>query len=1240
MLNGLFAFNLQELQDEIAKQRATLERMDQVGRELVSATNENPFVVAEVQSKLSKVRARLDNLDNRAECRREVLQSVLLQLQVFEVTHENFKTDIAELETELENMRPVSAIFVVVDEQKGEAQSFANSLTKKEPVYEKLVEEGERMLEKMLPGDERDEHQANLEDTKARWEALKDNSEKLRNKIEEVHEIAGQYDKKSDKFNDWLEETEKKLGKIRTKSYTQDKANDTVEEVSAVLEDIFCHEPHFEDLKESANNDIETSEADGDVVMAEFLETKHRWDALNITALKKKDEAEQVKEALDKYHSALQPVQEAFTQAETLLSESEPLGTNVDKIREELEQVKDLRSTLDDRKPDIKEMSQSGNILLSGEGQSPLSTEIKDKLDSTNQKAKDTPEKLLEREKALEKALKDASDFNTVLEDIEKWLPAEQEVVESLEPVSTEPEKIKEQIKDTDKIQEEVKRYLVRLQHLEEVGQRLIEDNVSDPRAVDDIQNKIDKVRTPLEKLCGKLEQRNARLQNAAIQSQEFQDSCNDFVGRLGNIEDQLVDDAPISPEYQQTKKQKDQNEDVQDVIEQEEPIFENLMKAGDGILELSEPGDERKAVEKKLADLKYRWESIKDKAKKRDEQIESVLPDAREYHKGRTILEPWLTEAEKKIAGIKISSSDPEDIKKQGNALSALKDDVAKHKPDHQSLNNAADSLIDKCHDNSYVIDAQIKDINRRWNALRKEIEEKDALLLNAESASEKLQDNVSIVEAAINKAEVALEACEPIIEPEIARRDLANVEAALLSLEHCEPKKKEADQMAHNLLDSMDETSTSAIVLKKKMDDLDEKYNTTLNATKDKKGHLKKLVILIVEFVEIYEEITIWIEETKPVVDSAKEISSVPVIVKSQLTEVELLQDSVADKKRDLEKAEKVGQQLVETCDKNPHVINEVNLKLAKIKAPLENIAVKLDDRQTKLQMVVLQTQAFQDTLDDFEDKLSKIEDDLARMLPVSPVYERLRDQTHNHAEVADDVKQLEPVYSKLSSCGYDVLESLEPGEEKELLKDKLNEIDQRWNNVKEKVDDRKANIDEVTPDAKNYHEHSHSLIPCLEDAESYLTSCGPIPCDEKALAREEKLLQELLDTVEDKKPVVERLNEAAKSLAELCDNPEVTQAEIKDTNKRWTAVLDGLQKRKDQLDDVKTSLADLKNVIEPVEVTLEEAQPILEAPTSYGADVKKSQDELYQIEVSYCVLHFHAIAHLKLLYFEVEV
>ena len=1213
-------FLFQALQEEIAKRRANLDKMEVLGRELISATGENPFVVAEVQSKLTRVRAQLDRLDARMEQRREIQQQVLLQLQVFDVTYEDFVNDLAELETELENARPASAIFSVVDEQKDKMQYFImNNITKKEPVFEKLIEEGEKMREKMESGDDKEQHQKNLEETTARWQAFKEKADNMQNKIDEVHETAGGYDKKNNKFKSWLDEAEKKLGKVKVKSYTPEDAEKTLQELEEILDDVFCHEPHFEDLNSAADADVECSQVDGDVVKAEFVKVKNRWDALNANAIKKKEEAEEVKEALDKYYSALQPVQEAFTQAEVVLEASEPLGTNVDKIKEELDQVRALKSTFDDRKPDIKEMNQSGNKLLSGEELSPLNVELKENLDVTNKKAKETPDRLQEREKTLVKALGDATDFNTVLAEIETWLPTEQEKVDQLEPVSTDPDRIKAQIKDTDEALEEIKQYLVKLHQLEDVGQRLIEDNVRDPDTVNDIQNKIDKVRTPLEKLCGKLEQRSARLQNAAMQSQEFQDSYNDFIARLGNIEDQLVSEAPVSPEYQETKKQKEDNEDIQDLIDQQEPIFENLLKTGEKVLENTEPGDERRTVEKKIAELKERWQNTKNKADERDERIESVLPDAREYHKAQSTFEPWLVDAEKKVSEIKIKSSDPDEIGKQLQVLTDLKDEVEKRRPEHEALVTAADSLIDKCHDNSYVIDAQKKDLSKRWNALLRDIEDKEEMLGFAKDESDRLKDDIQCVEAAVQKAENTLESCEvPTIEPETVKRDLVDIEAALQALEECEPQKKEADELAHKLLDELDETSTDAVVLKQQMDNLNDKYADALDKTKDKKSQLKKAYVLIIEFVEIYEEMTIWIEETTNVVETTQAISSNPVVVKSQLADVEKLQDNVAAKKRDLVKAEDIGEELVECCDKNPNVLAEVNIKLAKIKTPLDNIAAKVDDRQAKLQMVVLQTQEFQETLDDFVDKLSKIEDDLARMLPVSPVYDVVRDQLHEVEQVSDDVKQLEPVFGRVSSCGQDVLESLEPGEEKDKLKDKLAEIEERWNDVKEKVESRKANLVDITPDSKRYHDNRQSLLPCLEDAESYLAAEEPIPCEEKSLAREEKALQELLDSVEAKKPVAEELNSAAESLADLCENPEVTQAEVKDFNKRWNAVVDGLNNRKQQVEDVKEKIRELNSVIEPVEETLDLAQPILEAPSSYGADVEKSEDELQKIEV----------------------
>lgn len=67
---------------------------------------------------------------------------------------------------------------------------------------------------------------------------------------------------------------------------------------------------------------------------------------------------------------------------------------------------------------------------------------------------------------------------------------------------------------------------------------------------------KLNKVRTALDALAAKVDQRQNRLQNVLLQSQEFQVSFEDFLDKLGNIEDQIGKLEPVSGIHEKAKEQ------------------------------------------------------------------------------------------------------------------------------------------------------------------------------------------------------------------------------------------------------------------------------------------------------------------------------------------------------------------------------------------------------------------------------------------------------------------------------------------------------------------------------------------------------------------------------------------------------------------------------------------------------------------------------------------------------------
>ena len=1114
------------MQTEIAKQRAELDRTNDLGKVIIENSNENPLVVADVQGKLTKVRVQLDRLDARIEQRHAILQNILLQIQVYDVMLEDFVTKLAEMEDDVANFRPISALLEIVSEQKEHIQHHvSDNIARKQPVFEKILEDGLSMLERMEPGDEKDMQQEKLEKIKSRWNAVKDKTAELQGCIHEVHEASQKYDHRAAAFKDWLEDAEKKASKIYPVSCDENELNETLKELEVVSSDIESHETDFGELEDSANTLTSVCQADGDVIKADFNELKSRWEALQAGVLDKQAKVQEAKEAFEKYQSALQPVQEAFTQAEDALASHEPAGTDADKLQEELEQIKALVSTLDERKGDIKQLNQSGQQLLQqAEDDAPSTLSVKEQLVNANNKSKDLPQRLRDRQKELEKTLESTLKFNSLLEEIKQWVPETAETVDALEPVSSEPEKLKEQIRETDKLLEEVKRYLVRVCAVEETGQRLIEDSMQNPDSVSDIQNKIEKARHPVNQLNAKLEQRSLRLHDAVLQSQEFQNAYDDFAARLGSIDEMLQSQVPISPDYPITRRQKDETEDFNDSIAQMQPALDKLLATGEKVLETTDPGQDRDALQQKLADLKENWEELKSKATDRENRVTSVIPEAKSFHTGMQTFDSWLAETEKKLAAINTDSVSPEKLSQQQKAVDDLRKDIESHKPDHESLNSTADSLKDKCKDNSYFVEVQMKDVNRRWEELLTDMESKENELQNAKDNADGYFDALGAVEDVVQRAESTLECQEPTtLDVMKSKEDLARVQQVVEDLEKCEPRHQEMQDLGGKLLQGMNPDSIEAVMLKQQLTKVEESFTTILVRAKNRQTQLMKIIVLILEFTEKCEVLTEMTEEVTVVIETIHVVRANPNVLKSQLEEVEHVQEDIVKHKYILESADDAGQRLVECCDNDPAILMEVNSKINKERASFELLSANIDDQHIKLQAAVLQSQEFQETLDDFAAKLGDLEDDVAKMGPVSSLYDVVREQSKDIEHAAADVKQLEPLFQRIAMNGEDILEGLEPGQEKDELREKLNDLAARWNAVKSKIGDRKAKIDDVSPVAKTHHDALQSILPWMTETEDWISSLEPVSCDEKCLAKERKTLDTLLEQLAEQKPEV---------------------------------------------------------------------------------------------------------------------
>ena len=138
--------------------------------------------------------------------------------------------------------------------------------------------------------------------------------------------------------------------------------------------------------------------------------------------------------------------------------------------------------------------------------------------------------------------------------------------------------------------------------------------------------------------------------------------------------------------------------EDLQRGIAAQRGSYELLQAEGASLLAaLPAGGDERSALQSRLSGLRQDWDGQNQRAADRQNRLKSTLAKAETYQRHRAELVPWLEECEGKDAEIR-PSLDPAAVDEALQRARTLSMDLDRRRPLVDSLNTAADQLLEQC--------------------------------------------------------------------------------------------------------------------------------------------------------------------------------------------------------------------------------------------------------------------------------------------------------------------------------------------------------------------------------------------------------------------------------------------------------------------------------------------------------------------------------------------------------------
>ena len=290
--------------------------------------------------------------------------------------------------------------------------------------------------------------------------------------------------------------------------------------------------------------------------------------------------------------------------------------------------------------------------------------------------------------------------------------------------------------------------------------------------------------------------------------------------------------------------------------------------------------------------------------------------------------------------------------------------------------------------------------------------------------------------------------------------------------------------------------EGGAEASVTRDKIDRLNSQWEVVLGKCRDRQIDLKDSLREAKTFHEELQDLLVRLSEIDGQMITSKPVGGLPETAKEQLAKF----------METFKELEQNGPRVKSLLDTGHNLLGKSsagaarNLKqsLATMQTRWDNIMSRANDRKTKLEDAVKQAENFHDNLNGFIVWLTDTERTLNNLKPVSRIMDTVLDQVEDHKELQKNVMEHREGMSALDKTGTH-LKYFSQKQDVILIKNLLNSVQHRWENVVSKSAQRTRGLDQGYKEAKQFHDTWKNLFDWLEDNEKTIdeeTSVGNDP------------------------------------------------------------------------------------------------------------------------------------------------
>ncbi|KAK2544828.1 Dst isoform C [Columba livia] len=1181
---------LQRLLDD---RKPTVEVIKREGEKI--AESAEPADRVKILKQLSFLDSRWDALLSKAETRNRQLEGISVVAQQFHEALEPLVEWLTATEKRLANAEPIGTQAAKLEQQISQHKALEDDVLAHSKSLHQAISTGQT-LKTMSSREDKDMVQEKLDSSQARYIEIQEKSNSRSELLQQAYSNAQIFGEDEVELMNWLNEVHDKLSKLSVQDCNTELLEKQHSELLDLQEEILLRKQNVDLAIQNGLELLKQTTGDEVVIIQDKLEgIKARYKDITKLCSDVSKTLEHALQLAGQLHSTHEQLCKWLDEVEVELLSYEtqlPTGEELSQVQE---RQKELKKEAKNNKGLLDTLNEVGSAFLelvpwrAREGLDKMITE-------DNERYRLVSDRIAQKVDEIDAAILRSQQFDQAADAEFAWIAETEKKLMSLGDIRLEQDQTTAQLQVQKAFTMEILRHKDIIDELVKSGDKIM--NTCTEEEKETMKKKMESLLQKYDAVCQMNSERNLQLERAQSLVNQFWETYEELWPWLTETE-MIISQLPAPAlEYETLKQQQEEHRQLRELIAEHKPHIDKMNKTGPQLLELS-PG-EGFSIQEKYVAADTLYSKIKEDVKKRALALDEAISQCTQFHDK---IDPTLESLKRIVERLRQPpsiSAEVEKIKEQISENKNVSVDLEKLQPVYETLKQRGEEMIARSEGADKDISAKavqdkLDQMVLIWGDIQTLTEEREAKLLDVMELAEKFWcDHMALVATIKDTQDFVRELEGPGVDPSVVKQQQEATEAVKEEIDGLQEELEAVVSLGSELRAACGEPDKP--IVNKSIDELNSAWDALNKTWKERVDKLVEAMQAAVQYQDGLQAIFDWVDIAGSKLASMSPVGTDLETVKQQTEELKQFKTEAYQQQIEMERlnhqAELLLKKVTEESDK--HTVQD---PLSELKLMWDSLEEKIINRQHKLEGALLALGQFQHALDELLTWLTHTEDLLNEQKPVGGDPKAIEIELAKHHVLQNDVLAHQSTVEAVKKAGNDLMES-SAVEEASNLRSKLELLNQRWQNVLEKTEQRKQQLDSALIQAQGFHGEVEDLQQWLTDTERQLLASKPVGGLPETAREQLNTHMELCAAFEAKEETYKCLMQKGQQMLARCPESAETNVEqdINNLKEKWESVQTKLGERKTKLEEAlnlamefHNSLQDFINWLTQAEQTL---------------------------------------------------